>query len=335
MSMKLLTRADVKAGETADVHTIEFYALAFSKMPDKQGDRIDPKALDAWLVAFYKAGKPMPISFTHAAVRETSDPFNIVGYAPADLQHVWKDSYGLRVIAYLDTATNEKAMQTYSLAKRGIITGASVAYIAEREKAMPDGSTLILKMSVLESGLCLDPANDDAYLVAVKMAVDHAQVVSTDLQDDVEALVAQLALADLKAVDTATNEKAMQTYSLAKRGIITDAQRSAGQDHLEAHMAEISPDSAKTADSPEVKLSESLEAKAGRVLSSKNVAVVQQFSDLGQQVQDIGQQINDTAQQLLKSLSTEPAATAKDEEPQAKSEGPNAWLREAIASAQA
>lgn len=169
MSTKVLEVADLKAVETAiGEHTIEFYALAFSKMPDKQGDRIHPKALDVWLKKFYTDGKPLPVSFTHAAVKETSDPFNIIGWADADPSHVWVDDYGLRVRANLETEINPKAEQVYRLTKRGVVTGASVAYTVQREQPQKDRSSLITQMSVMEAGPCLDPANPDAKVLSVK-----------------------------------------------------------------------------------------------------------------------------------------------------------------------
>jgi len=180
MSRKLLEDASLKAVVQTDQHTIEFYLLAFSDTPDKQGDRIARDAADVWLKNFYAAGVPLPISFAHAAVMETTDPNNIIGYAPADRQHVFKDAHGIRVVAFLDTETNPVAQQVYSLTKRGIIRGASVAYITslDGQKTQRDGSTLITKIDdIIEGGPCLDPANEDAYVIAVKAMTEGAGVI--------------------------------------------------------------------------------------------------------------------------------------------------------------
>ena len=128
-----------------DQRTIEFYALTFSETPDKQGDVIAPYAVDDWLTSFYAKGSPLPISFAHAAVRNSTDPWEIVGYAPADREHVWKDSTGLRVIARLDTDTNERAAQVHRLVERGVVSGASVAFSIPEggQRKMRSGATLI------------------------------------------------------------------------------------------------------------------------------------------------------------------------------------------------
>lgn len=192
MSTKILQVADLKAVETAiGQHVIEFYALAFSKMPDKQGDRIHPKALDIWLKKFYADGKPLPVSFTHAAVKETSDPFNIIGWADADPDHVWVDDYGLRVRANLETEINPKAEQVYRLTKRGVVTGASVAYTVQREQPQKDRSSLITQMSVMEAGPCLDPANPDAKVLSVKSdePQEEEPMPETETETDVNVTV--------------------------------------------------------------------------------------------------------------------------------------------------
>ncbi len=183
MSTKMLTDASLKA--VSDVatqqHTLDFYMLAFSDVPDKQGDIIAPTAADEWLKSFYAAGVPLPISFTHAAVLDSQNPFNIIGYAPADEQHVFKDDHGIRVIANLDTDTNPTAQQVFTLANRHIVTGASVAYFttADGQKLMKDGSTLITRIDdILECGPCLDPANEDAYVIAVKAMEAIGQIVA-------------------------------------------------------------------------------------------------------------------------------------------------------------
>src|ERR1041385_707899 len=227
MSVKWLDQSELKAATGARTHTIEFYALAFQQKPDRQGDIIDPGAVDAWLAEFYKSGSPLAISFTHSAIRDPGDPFNIIGHAPADPQHVFKDEHGLRVIAELDTSTNAIAQQVYTLTKRGIVKGASVAYVAEKEKVMKDGSVLIQQMSLLECGPCLDPANDQAYVIAVKNAPEQVrdeleslirELPSTaEVKEDLELLARVKTALETKAVDTSTwdGKRAMSECSTA------------------------------------------------------------------------------------------------------------------------
>lgn len=358
MSTKVLEGASLKATTTAvGQHVLEFYALAFSAMPDKQGDRISPKALDEWLTKFYAAGKPLPISFTHAAVKETSDPFNIIGWAPADVDHVWKDSYGLRVRAYLETEINEKAEQVYRLTKRGIVSGASVAYIAEREKAQPDGSTLITKMSVLEAGPCLDPANPDAKVLSVK-SDDPVEVKAVDetAWDGGRAMRECSTAAQYRSIcageRTVGDPDERQHWALPHHYLGSGpnangvrnamsrlpqtqnlANREAAQRHLEAHMREINPEredegeetaSAKDADVM-VSLTfgelQRLEQKAGRKVSAARLATLKQARDL---LDEMIAEVDDVNPD-------EPGAKANEEEPTANSEEPNAWLHEALA----
>lgn len=151
------------------LRTLEFYAAAFSKTPDKNGDVIDPHAFDGWLQRFYAAGKPLAISFNHAAVLDSLDPTNVIGYAPADPAHVWVDDYGLRVKAYIDTAS-EKGKAVEWQIENGLIGGASIAYIVS-----PDGvvrgksSNRITNVAdVREAGPVPNPANQEAVLLWLK-----------------------------------------------------------------------------------------------------------------------------------------------------------------------
>lgn len=178
MSTKVLERAKVAALVEDEQRTIEFYAAAFSRTPDKHGDRIDPHAFDAWLEEFYKTGVPLPLSYAHAAMLNgTRDPFDIVGYAPADSEHVWVDDYGLRIKGFLEVGTNTKAQQVFSLASKGLLKAASLVFDVPYtgEETLGDGSVLIKNVAaVREAGPCIEGANDDAYVISVKTS--EAQV---------------------------------------------------------------------------------------------------------------------------------------------------------------
>lgn len=176
MTTKTLETA-IKAVDTEVVgrHMIEFYAAAFSDVPDRQGDIIAPGAFDGWLKEFWAGDKPLPVSFTHAAIRESTDPFNIIGWAPPDAEHVFVDEHGLKVRAYLETEINDKAAQVYSLAKRGQISGASLFFEfgMDDQEELRDGpnrgaTRINTVRAVREAGPCLMPANTDAYITAVK-----------------------------------------------------------------------------------------------------------------------------------------------------------------------
>lgn len=172
MSVKLLEDAKLKADVATEqgTRTLDFYAAAFSATPDKAGDIIDPHAFDGWLLVFYAAGKSLPISFSHAAVIDGTDPMNFVGYAPADPQHVWVDDYGLRVKGYLDMA-DEKARKVASLIDNGVVNSASFAFSVGTEKELKDGSRKILAISsVIEAGPCLMSINPEAVVLALKAA---------------------------------------------------------------------------------------------------------------------------------------------------------------------
>ena len=176
MTTKTLETA-IKAVDTEVIgrHMIEFYAAAFSDVPDRQGDIIAPGAFDGWPKEFYAGDKPLPVSFTHAAIRESTDPFNIIGWAPPDAEHVFVDEHGLKVRAYLETEINDKAAQVYSLAKRGQISGASLFFEfgMDDQEELRDGpnrgaTRINTVRAVREAGPCLMPANTDAYITAVK-----------------------------------------------------------------------------------------------------------------------------------------------------------------------
>jgi HK97 family phage prohead protease len=168
-----LEAAQLKAGAVVatGLRTLEFYAAAFSKTPDLNGDIIDPHAFDGWLPRFYAAGKPLPISFSHAAVLDGIDPTNIIGYAPADADHVWVDDYGLRIKGYLETSS-EKGKAVEWQIEQGILQGASMAYrVGKGGRTKVDGETGFLIKEITdvgEVGPTPNPANQEAVLLWLK-----------------------------------------------------------------------------------------------------------------------------------------------------------------------
>jgi len=309
MSTKLLEHARLKAAVApelgTDQRTIEFYALAFSKTPDKQGDIIAPGAADEWLAHFYKTGIPLPISFAHAAIREASDPFAIIGHAPANPEHVWKDDHGIRVRAIIDTETNETAAQVYSLAKRGIVNDASVFFLISEggQRTLPDGTTEITKIDeIMEAGPCLDGAEDGARILAVKTAeAEHvledmrAKAVDNSAWDGNRAMGQCSTAAEYRSIcageHNAGEPDERQHWALPHHYLgqgpnaagVRNAlsrlpqtqdlrNRDAVQAHLEAHMREVNPDSAKTTDSVVVQMpiEEYERMKVGAAFSQAN-----------------------------------------------------------------
>ena len=357
MSTKTIDDARVKATEVVGQHELEFYALAFSRAPDKQGDRIHPRALDGWLERFYAAAKPLPISFHHAAMRGESagDPFSVIGYAPADRDHVWVDDYGLRVRAILETEINDKAEQVYRLAKRGVLTGASAVFMVppSGERKQKDGSTLIMEIpDVREAGPTLAPANDDAYVLSVKAEIEaEMKAVDNADWDGGQAMAACSTAADYRSIcageRTSGEPDERQHWALPHHylgrgpnaGGVRNAlsrlpqtqglsNRDAAQSHLERHMSEINPERAASANSNvtytdtttnvdytvlvDVPVSPEMREKAGRVISAATAKKLHAMRE--------------TIEELLALVEKD-----GDEEPEAKSAGPNDWVREELA----
>lgn len=166
-------QAQFKAETTVSVglRMLEFYGAAFSSVPDANGDVIDPRAFDDWLVVFYAAGKPLPISFSHSAILDSLDPTNVIGYAPADPSHVWVDDYGLRVRGYLDTSSEKGKAVEWQIAN-GLIGGASIAYMVAEggrvNNTRGKGMRITKVESVRETGPTPNPANQEAVLLWMK-----------------------------------------------------------------------------------------------------------------------------------------------------------------------
>jgi HK97 family phage prohead protease len=355
MSTKTLDDASLKAAlaPVTDQRTIDYYMLAFSDMPDKQGDVIAKDAADDWLERFYAAGVPHPVSFTHAAIHDAQDPFNIIGYAPADVQHVFKDEHGIRVIANLDIDMNPTAAQVYSLVKRGIITGASVAYFTttDGQKYQKDGSVLITKIDdILESGPCLDPANEDAYVMAVKAMEAMTTKAVDDTAWDGNRAMGQCSTAaqyrSICAGERSTGEpderqhwalphhylgqgpnaggvraalsRLPQTEGLSNAG--------AARSHLEGHMSSVSPDREAANPQEDLKLVITLvtdvATKAGRKLSAANRQKLRAAQEVISELLSLDEDSQPDAE--TKANAEEPV-TANAEEP-----GPNDWLREQL-----
>lgn len=176
MSMTRATvEVELKAAqlkETAVVaghRVLEFYASAFTGKADRNGDIMDPKAFDKWLPEFYAAKQALPISFNHAAILDGNDPTNVVGYAPADPDHVWVDDYGLRVKAYLDVRSEKGKAVEYQVEK-GLLTGASLAFgfMKGDTQKIKEGTLIKSVTRVLEAGLVPNPAEQAAVLLWMK-----------------------------------------------------------------------------------------------------------------------------------------------------------------------
>jgi phage head maturation protease len=147
---------------------LEFYAAAFSATPDANGDIIDAHAFDEWLAEFYAAGKPLPISFSHSAVLDSLDPTNVIGYAPADPQHVWVDGYGLRVSSLIDVTTEKGKAVEWQIENK-LMGGASIAYVVpDGGRTKVKGWNLVSKAFVKEAGPTPNPANQEAVLLWLK-----------------------------------------------------------------------------------------------------------------------------------------------------------------------
>lgn len=160
----------MKAAEAVQtgLRTLEFYAAAFSEEGDTYGHVIASTAFDEWLQQFYAKGQALPISFNHAAVLDSTDPTNVIGYAPADPGHVFVDSYGLRVKALIDT-TSEKGKAVEWQIENGLLKGASLAFQPGDMAKLKGGKTLIKTVNkVMEAGAVPNPANQDAVLLWLK-----------------------------------------------------------------------------------------------------------------------------------------------------------------------
>ena len=355
MSMKTVEHALVKAVATAiGQHEIEFYAIAFSKEPDHQGDVIDPGAVDEWLAKFYAKGKPLPISFRHAAMlgESKSDPFSVIGWAPADPMHVWKDDHGLRVRGYLETEINDKAAQVYRLAKNGILSGASAVFAVhpDDEQPQPDHSTRIMKIrEVKEAGLCLDPANEDAYLIAVKADMGLEEIAK--VWDGGAAMRSCSSAADFRSIafelqndsdpDTAAHW-ALPHHNSPGAGPNPDGVSAAlgrlnqtgatvkSKDEIRSHLEAHQPAKELDAEAVDLVAKATAFAKAGRSLSARNEQLLRTaLSMIEQALTSIAAVQEDVAE------GEEAKAKANAEEPEranAEEPTPNAWIHEALAS---
>jgi phage head maturation protease len=355
MSTKTVEHAFVKALATAvGAHEIEFYAIAFSDAPDRQGDIIHPNAADAWLESFYAKGKPLPVSYRHAAFLGESrgDPFSVIGWAPADPMHVWKDEHGVRVRAFLETEINDKAEQVYRLAKSGVLTGASAVFAVMPEGEMPHpeiaGATLITSIHEMkEAGLCLDPANDGAYLLSVKAeAVERSKA-----WDGAAAMRSCSSAADYRSIcageKTIGEPDQAQHWALphhntpgapanpdgvaAARGRLSQTQnlksKEAARTHLyETHTLPSDSERAASLDDDAVELvmkASQIVVKAGRSISSKNEKLIRHAM----------QMLTEALASLGSEQAEEVEAKANAEEPvRANAEEPNAWIHTALAS---
>lgn len=190
----VLENADLKATQTkTGTRTLDFYAATFSDTPDKRGDMIAPTAFDEWLKAFYAKGDSMPISFAHAAILNSTDAAQIIGYAPADAGHVWVDDFGLRVKALLYSDL-DTAQHVIRLVEDKVVKGASLALMVGGWEPTKSGNRLITKAGVKESGPAMFPVNDKAVLLALKASLEEEPWLTAEDFKDLFGI-------ELKAVD--------------------------------------------------------------------------------------------------------------------------------------
>ena len=265
---------------------------------------------------------------------------SVVGYAPADPTHVWKDDHGIRVRAYL--YESEKASAVYRLASDGVLTGASAVFAVhpDDEEHLPDHSTMIRRIAEMkEAGLCLDPANEDAYLVSVKADREKAW-------DGPAAMRSCSSAADFRSIcagehtsgepDTAAHW-ALPHHDRPGAGPNPDGVRAARsrfsstQDlknagAARAHLFEthsLPSDRAAELDPVVLDLvAKATEfAKAGRALSSKNERLLRTALSM---IED--------ALSSIAALEEEVADETKADDSEPRAESPNAWVDEALAS---
>lgn len=205
----VLPEADLKAVKTqTGTRVLDFYAATFSDEPDRHGHMIAPTAFDDWLGSFYAKGDSLPISFAHAAILNSTDAAQIIGYAPADPDHVWVDQFGLRVKALL-YGDLETAKHVIRLIDDKVVKAASLAMQVEDFKALKGGNRLITKSSVREAGPAMFPVNEKAVLLALKSSLEAGWLSSEDFKE--------LFGLELKAVDESAwdGNKAMGQCSTA------------------------------------------------------------------------------------------------------------------------
>jgi HK97 family phage prohead protease len=177
----VLPEAQLKSVQTAaGTRTLDFYAATFDT--DKHGDVIAPTAFDDWLKGLYETGDSLPISFAHAAILNSTDAAQIIGYAPADMAHVWADQFGLRVksVLYADLST---AKHVIRLIDDKVVKAASLALQVKDWEPLPGGKRLITKAGVREAGPAMFPVNDKAVLLALKSSLDEGWLSAEQFQD--------------------------------------------------------------------------------------------------------------------------------------------------------
>lgn len=161
--------AEVTAGPEAGLSEGQFvaYASVFGNV-DSYGDIVEPGAFTKSLAAWDASPGTLPVLWGH----DSADPFSNIGAVIA----AGEDDRGLKVTGQLDLDT-AKGAQVYRLLKGGRVNSMSFAYdVLDEATDEKTGANLLKELALHEVSVVMYPANPEAAVLAVKVAVDALTV---------------------------------------------------------------------------------------------------------------------------------------------------------------
>lgn len=154
-----------KASAVNDDGTFEGYGSVFGNV-DSYMEIVAPGAFAESLNERAATGDPLPALWQH----NTDQP--IGGY-----DTLVEDEKGLKVAGFLMVNEIAQAREAHALMKRRVVKGLSIGYyITESSRDDKTGIRTLTKLDLREISIVTFPANDQAQVEAVKMALAHGEL---------------------------------------------------------------------------------------------------------------------------------------------------------------
>jgi len=292
-------QAQVKATDDGEAGTFEALVSVFGNV-DHANDRVMPGAFAKSLERWTESGDPIPVVFSHRWDDLDAHIGKVLSAEETD--------EGLLVTAQLDVADDPAAAKVHRLLKDRRIREFSFAYDVVDEKKAKDGTNELIELDVIEVGPTLKGMNPDTVLVGAKRRGKVYAPLAGSVEQRQEAI--REAVRAWAAAD-GDDDRWAYVEATFEDTVVFSVESSDGTSHWQADYS-IDEAGAVTIGEPvEVELEATIraasrDAKAGRVLSSKNETKLRQASDL---IVEVLSAVGTTSDE------EEAKSAAKDEDP--------------------
>ena len=152
---------------------VKGYAATFGNV-DRGGDMILPGAFTKTLQDYQARDRQLAMHYQHSG-------FDIIGGFP--IETIKQDATGLYVEGKINLKV-QRGVETYALAKQGVISDFSIGYTIDAEENQGD-IRILKELTLWETSLVGEPMNTQAVITEVKKIIPAQESVSIDSKDKV------------------------------------------------------------------------------------------------------------------------------------------------------